>query len=295
MNPVMVSARNMIAFQGRAGAYSDLACRAVRPGWQTLPCDSFAGVIEAVCEGRASEALLPCENSLAGRVPEIHILLPEASLSETGLRIIGEHFQRIEHCLIGLRGTQLSDIRRVHSHPVALAQVRRFVRRHHLEAVNAFDTAGAAEKLAEWGRKEEGAIASSLAARLNGLEIIARNIEDAAHNTTRFYHVAGKNAASDMTGMTCGVMTTLMVSIRNTSGALYDVLGCFARYGVNMTRIESYMLNGSFAATRFLIDVEADLTDVCCREVLGSLNSVCHNIHILGVYGRSRMRDTAPA
>ncbi|MCX5617521.1 prephenate dehydratase [Bombella sp. TMW 2.2543] len=275
----------VIAFQGRPGAYSDLACRATRPGWETLPCRSFAETIEAVRDGQADEALLPCENSLAGRVAEIHALLPEA-----GLKIVGEHFQRVEHCLLAVKGARIEDIKRVHTHPVAMAQVRGLLAQHDLEPVTEFDTAGAAELVAGWGRKEDAAIASSLAGELNGLEILCRNVEDAAHNTTRFYRVAPPDAVVEHEAGH-PMMTTLIVHIRHVPGALWEVLGCFARHGVNMTRIESYMLGGSFEASRFLMDIEGSPDEQKVHDALLELAKASQDHHVLGSYSRSSFRD----
>ncbi len=276
----------VIAFQGRPGAYSDLTCREARPGWTTLPCASFAAAIEAVHVGRADEALLACENSLAGRVPDIHSLLPDA-----GLHIVGEHFQRVEHCLLAVPGAEISDIRRLHTHPVALGQVRKLIHELDLEAVPEFDTAGAAEMVAKWGRKEDAAIASSLAGELNGLVILRRNVEDAAHNTTRFYRVAPVPSFPDPArGDT---LTTLLMRVGNKPGALYAALGGFSRHGINMTRIESYMLNGSFAATQFLMDVEGHPEQPALAAALKELEHVSDNLKILGAYPRSLARSSA--
>ena len=162
-----------IAFQGIPGAYSDLACRAAYPGMKTVPCESFETAIDAVKEGRASLAMLPCENSLAGRVPDIHHLLPHS-----GLFVIGEQFQRVEHCLLGVKGARLTDLKRAHSHTVALGQVRRILRDIGLQPVVEADTAGAAQLIAQWESKEEAAIASSLAAEIYGLDILKANVED---------------------------------------------------------------------------------------------------------------------
>ena len=175
----------LIAFQGEPGAYSDLACRTAYPGMTTLPCPTFEAAIEAVKDGTAALAMLPCENSLAGRVPDIHHFLPES-----GLFVVGEHFQRVEHCLLGLRGATLAQVRRAHSHPVALGQVRRVLKELSLDPVVEADTAGSARLIAQWGKPEEAAIASSLAAEIYGLQILRANVEDAAHNTTRFYVTA---------------------------------------------------------------------------------------------------------
>ena len=186
LSPLSVNEESLpIAFQGRPGAYSDLACRTARPGLATLPCDTFEQAIAAVHDGRAALAMLPCENSLAGRVPDIHALLPGS-----GLSIVGEHFLRVEHCLMAPRGATLAGLRRVHSHAVALGQVRRIVGELGLLPIVQADTAGSAQLVAEWGRPEDAAVASALAAEIHGLEVLRFNVEDAAHNTTRFYVTA---------------------------------------------------------------------------------------------------------
>src|SRR4051794_40926489 len=164
----------LIAFQGAPGAYSDLACRTARPNMTTLPCESFEEAMAAVREERAELAMLPCENSLAGRVPDIHHLLPDSRLF-----VIGEHFQRVEHCLLGCRGATIEDLRRLHSHPVALGQVRRLIRELHLQPVVEADTAGAAQIIAARSNPEDAAIASALAAEIYGLDILRENVEDA--------------------------------------------------------------------------------------------------------------------
>src|SRR5215472_1611776 len=182
----------VIAFQGLPGAYSDLACRVAYPDMTTLPCESFETAMDAVRDGRAALAMLPCENSLAGRVPDIHHLLPES-----GLFVVGEHFHRVEHCLLAVKGATMADLKRAHSHTVALGHVRHSLRRLGLTPVVQADTAGAAQLVAQWNRKEEAAIASALAAEIYGLEILAANIEDAAHNTTRFYVMARQPRTPD--------------------------------------------------------------------------------------------------
>ncbi|MBB2156453.1 prephenate dehydratase [Gluconacetobacter diazotrophicus] len=273
----------VIAFQGRPGAYSDLACRQAYPGWTTLPCETFAGAIAAVHDGQADLAMLACENSLAGRVPDIHALLPQA-----GLNIIGEHFQRVEHCLMGVPGSTLAGARRVHTHPVAMAQIRGIITELNLTPVVEFDTAGSAELVAQWGNTEDVAVASSLAAELNGLVVLRGNVEDAAHNTTRFY-VASRTALRPPAGRP-GTITTVLFRVRNVAGALYKVLGGFATNGVNMTRLESYMLDGSFAATQFLMEVEGHPDDAPLRGALAELAFFSETSTILGVYPGSPFR-----
>ena len=272
-----------IAFQGRPGAYSDLACRTAYPGHPTLPCNTFEQAIEAVHSGAAALAMLPCENSLAGRVPDIHALLPGS-----GLSIVGEHFQRVEHCLLAPPGATLASVKRVHSHSVALGQVRNIIRELGLAAVVEADTAGAAQLVAEWGRPEDAAIASSLAAETYGLKILRANVEDAAHNTTRFYIAAAEAispppAAPDL-------MTTFVFRVRNVPAALYKALGGFATNGVNMTKLESYMVGGQFTATQFLCDVEGHPEQPALRLALEELGFFSREIKILGVYGQAEFR-----
>jgi len=267
----------MIAFQGVPGAYSDLACRDAYPGMATLPCPSFEAAIDAVREGRAELAMLPCENSLAGRVPDIHRLLPDSTLS-----VVGEHFQRVEHCLLAPKGATLTTIRRAHSHPVALGQVRRILRELNLTPVIEADTAGSAEIIAQRGGTEDAAIASSLAAEIYGLEVLRANVEDAAHNTTRFYVTA--KAPRIPPADAPDLVTTFVFRVRNVPAALYKALGGFATNGVNMTKLESYMLDGHFTATQFLCDVDGHPEQPGLRRALEELQFFSREVRVLGVY-----------
>ncbi|HEX2939800.1 MAG TPA: prephenate dehydratase [Rhodopila sp.] len=275
----------VISFQGVPGAYSDLACRAAYPDMATLPCASFEAAIDAVRDGTADLGMLPCENSLAGRVSDIHHLLPHS-----GLFIVGEQFQRVEHCLLGVKGAQIADIRRVHSHSVALGQVRRILAELKVTPVVEADTAGAAQLVAEWGRKEDSAVASSLAAEIYGLTILRANVEDAAHNTTRFYVVARQPVHFDP--KTPDLMTTFVFRVRNVPAALYKALGGFATNGVNMTKLESYMINGEFAATQFLCDVEGHPEQPALRRALEELSFFSSEVRVLGVYPKAPFRLT---
>lgn len=272
-----------IAFQGVRGAYSDMACRKMCPGWETVPSESFSSAIQKVQDGDVIQALLPCENTLAGRVPAIHCLLPDS-----GLSIIGECFLRVEHCLMSVEGADLSSIKNVHSHPMALAQATHFLQEHHLRGVSEFDTAGAAQMVASWGKKTEAALASKLAAQLYGLKIIKQNVEDSANNITRFYLVSCKANRPDRTDGPC--MTTMLFDISNKPGMLYQVLGIFARHHVNMTRLESYMSGVDFAATRFLVDVQGDPQDQYLAPALKQCQDNVKKMEILGVYPQSSFR-----
>ena len=273
----------IIAFQGVPGAYSDLACRAAFPAMTTLPCESFETAIDAVRDNRVALAMLPCENSLAGRVPDIHHLLPES-----GLFVVGEHFQRVEHCLLGIKGSTIADLKRAHSHTVALGQVRRILRDLGLTPVIEADTAGSAELVAKWGRKEEAAIASSLAAEIYGLDILRSNVEDAAHNTTRFYIMAKRPVTPEPT--VPNLLTTFVFRVRNVPAALYKGLGGFATNGVNMTKLESYMMGGEFAATQFLCDVDGHPEQPALRRALEELSFFSSEVRVLGVYPAAPFR-----
>ena len=275
----------VIAFQGQPGAYSDLACRVAYPGMATLPCESFEAAIDAVREGRAQLGMLPCENSLAGRVPDIHHLLPES-----GLYVVGEHFHRVEHCLLAPKGATIAGLKRVHSHPVALGQVRHILRELGVTAVVQADTAGAAGMVAQWNNPEDAAIASSLAAEIHGLEILRSNVEDAAHNTTRFYVMAPKPTMPDPA--TPNLMTTFVFRVRNVPAALYKALGGFATNGVNMTKLESYMIAGQFVATQFLCDADGHPEHPNLRRALEELNFFSTEVRVLGVYPAAAFRQT---
>ena len=274
-----------IAFQGLPGAYSDLACRAAYPGWTTLPCPSFEAAMDAVRGGQAGLAMLPCENSLAGRVPDIHRLLPDS-----GLSVVGEHFERVEHCLLAPKGATLATLKRAHSHPVALGQVRRILKELHLEAVIEADTAGAAHLIAERGGVEDAAIASALAAETYGLEILRRNVEDAAHNTTRFYVCAPSPAVPPAGTPDC--VTTFVFRVRNIPAALYKALGGFATNSVNMTKLESYLEGGGFSAAMFYADIEGHPADRNVRLALEELQFFSSQLKILGVYPADEFRKT---
>ena len=234
-------------------------------------------------EGAADLGMLPCENRLAGRVPDMHHLLPES-----GLSVVGEQFQRVEHCLLAPKGATLATLKRAHSHAVALGQVRKMLRELKLEAVVEADTAGSAELVAKWNNPEECAIASALAAELFGLEILRANVEDAAHNTTRFYVMARQ--ARPVSPDTPGLMTTFVFRVRNVPAALYKALGGFATNGVNMTKLESYMVDGQFTATQFLCDVDGHPEQPALRRALEELSFFSRETRILGVYPAAAFR-----
>ncbi|MFN3961114.1 MAG: prephenate dehydratase [Parvularculaceae bacterium] len=276
-----------VVFQGEPGAYSHLACEMFAPDFDPVPCPTFEEALAAVRDGRAERAMLPVENSLAGRVADIHHLLPES-----GLNIVGEHFFAIRHQLLGRKGARLEDIRVVKSHAMALGQVRSLLSRPGIRAEIAGDTAGAARALSESGKPHEAVIASSKAAELYGLDILEANVEDAGHNTTRFLVMAKeaidpKIADPKYSGP---IVTTFVFQVRNIPAALYKALGGFATNGVNMTKLESYMQGGSFAATMFYADIEGHPDDANVRLALEELSFFSTRFKLLGVYPAARAR-----
>jgi prephenate dehydratase len=275
----------IIAFQGAPGAYSDLACRRVFPAMTTLPCAAFDDAFAAVREGRAGLAMLPIENSLAGRVADIHHLMPDS-----GLFIIGEHFERVSHHLLALPGATLGKIRTVRSHVHALSQCRNFIRTQRLQPVVRADTAGSAAEIKELGDPTIAAIASELAGEIYGLVSLEQNIEDAEHNTTRFL-VMSREARWAPPG--ASTVTTFVFNVRNVPAALYKALGGFATNGINMTKLESYMVGGRFAATQFYADVEAHPEDRPLELALEELAFFSHEVKILGVYPAHQLRIAA--
>jgi prephenate dehydratase len=266
----------LIAFQGAPGAYSDLAARHAFPEMETLPCTQFEDAFAAVRDGKAALGMIPIENSVAGRVADIHHLMPDS-----GLFIIGEHFAPVHHHLLALPGATLATIKTVRSHVHALGQCRNFIREHGLTAVVAADTAGAAAELAERRDRSVAAIASELAGKTYGLVSLAQNIEDAAHNTTRFLVMSPTEKRAPPGAPT---VTTFVFNVRNVPAALYKALGGFATNGINMTKLESYMVGGQFTATQFYADVEAHPDDRPLQFALEELEFFSTEVKILGVY-----------
>ena len=265
-----------IAFQGWPGAHSDLACRNVFPDYATLPCVSFEGAFAAVHEGRAGLAMIPVDNSVAGRVADIHTLLPQSNLY-----IIGEHFHRVNNHLLGVPGASTESIRRVHSHIHALGQCRRLIKSLALEPVVHADTAGAAKMVAELGDPTEAAIGSSLAAEIYGLVSLRADIEDAEHNTTRFLVMS---RGQRIPPRDVATVTTFVFEVRSVPAALYKALGGFATNGINMTKLESYMVGGRFSQAQFYADVDGHPDDRGLRNALEELAFFSKNLVVLGSY-----------
>ncbi len=281
--PVGGRSRVRIAYQGEPGSNSDAACREVYPGLDTLPCPTFEDVFTAMAEGDVDLAMIPVENSIAGRVADIHHLLPESSL-----HIVGEHFMPIHFALMGVPGAQVSDITAVRSHSHALGQCRRLIREHGWRPVVADDTAGAAREVAQLGDPTVAALAPALAADLYGLEVLQHEVEDEHHNTTRFLILA--NGAATPPTDTYPVITSFVFRVRNVPAALYKAMGGFATNGVNMTKLESYQLGGSFSATQFYADVEGHPAERPLALALEELAFYTAYVRILGTYPASPFR-----
>jgi prephenate dehydratase len=267
----------MIAFQGQPGAYSHLACRRAYPLMSPMPCDAFEDCFQAVHDGTAQLAMIPIENSVAGRVADIHHLLPGG-----GLHIIAEHFDRVNHHLLAPRGATLASIRTVRSHVHALSQCRNLIREMGIKPVVVADTAGAAAEVAQRNDPSMAAIASELASEIYGLQSLKANIEDAEHNTTRFVVLAREAAPRPAAGIDC--VTTFVFRVRNVPAALYKALGGFATNGVNMTKLESYQIGGQFVAAQFFADVEGRPEDRGLQLALEELSFFSHEVRVLGVY-----------
>jgi prephenate dehydratase len=266
-----------IAFQGEPGAYSHQACREARPGMEPLPCRTFEDAIEAVRRGDARLAMLPVENSTYGRVADMHSLLPES-----GLHIVDEAYVRVHINLLAVPGTPIEAVRSAMSHTVLLGQCRGFLRAHGIAPVTGADTAGSARAVAERRDPSLGALASALAGEIYGLDVLARNIEDQSNNTTRFVVMS---ATPDYSRRGTGKMkTSFMFTVRNIPAALYKALGGFATNGVNMTKLESYMIGGSFTATQFLADIEGHPEDPPVARAFDELRYFTTAFTILGVY-----------
>ncbi|HYE41890.1 MAG TPA: prephenate dehydratase [Caulobacteraceae bacterium] len=267
-----------IAYQGEPGAFSHEACRAWAPAYEPLACPTFEDAFDAVQSGRVALGMIPVENTVAGRVTDVHHLLPKS-----GLRIVGEHFLPIHMQLMGVPGSRLEDIRVAASHPMALLQCRRTLRKLGLQAEVVGDTAGAAKALAERPDPTRAAIASAVAAELYGLKILKKDIEDAHGNTTRFLVLtAEREPALPPAGVPC--VTSFVFKVKNQPAALYKALGGFATGGVNMTKLESYTEDGGFASTVFYCEVEGRPDDPAAARAFDEVRFFSTRFEVLGVY-----------
>jgi prephenate dehydratase len=280
---------NKIAFQGELGANSHIACRDVHPDFEPLPCATFEDVFQAAATGEATLAMIPVENSIAGRVADIHHLLPTSPL-----QIIGEHFMPIRFQLMGLPGAKLDGIKGAHSHIMGLGQCRNFLRARGIKARTTADTAGAAREVKELGDPTQAAIAPRLAAEVYGLDILAENVEDAAHNTTRFV-IMSRDAAVPERADGAGWVTAFVFRVRNVPSALYKAMGGFATNGVNMTKLESYQIGGSFSATQFYAEVEGHPDEPALQRALEELGFFSTQVRHLGVFQAHAYRSKANA
>ena len=274
---------NRIAFQGEPGAYSHQACHQARPQMEALPCRTFEDAVDAVKSGAADLAMLPVENSTYGRVADIHSMLPQS-----GLHIIEEAFVRVHINLLGVKGTQLDQVTHAMSHTVLLGQCQSFLNQHGLHRITGADTAGSAQHVAQQGDPTVAALASELAGEIYGLDVLARHIEDNHDNTTRFLIMAPEADAARRGDN--GMITSFVFQVRNIPAALYKAMGGFATNGVNMTKLESYMVDGSFTATQFYADIEGHPDDPGVKLALDELQYFTTNTKILGVYPAARER-----
>ncbi len=273
-----------IAFQGMAGAYSDLACRMAYPELETVPSVSFDAAFRAVREKEADLAMIPVDNTLAGRVADVHHLIPEGDLY-----IIGEHFQLIRHCLLGIPGAKLEELTDVHSHVHAIPQCKKIIEELNLNRHVVADTAKGAADIKKWGDKTQVAIGSELAANIYGLEILKRDVQDAAHNTTRFLVFSREN---DIPKLEEGkrYLTSFIFEVRNIPAALYKAMGGFATNGVQMVKLESYV-DKHFNVARFYADVEGHLDESSLQLAFEELRFFAKRVVLLGTYPAHAFRS----
>ena len=288
MSGTLVSRAKRVAFQGEPGAYANLAARESLPHVMAVPFPTFEDAIGAVRERAVDLCIIPVENSLHGRIADIHHLLPEA-----GLYIVGEHFHRVRHQLLGLKGAGLARVKTVFSQGPALGQCRKIIRELRLHPHVWHDTAGSARHVAELKDPAASAIASSLAAEIYGLQILKADVEDEPHNMTRFLIMSAES--DDAPADSSPVITTFIFRVRNVPAALYKALGGFATNGVNMTKLESYQLGGSFNATQFYADIEGHPDERRVQLALEELRFFTDTLSILGVYPAHSFRKQMPA
>jgi prephenate dehydratase len=280
-----MSTARRIAFQGEPGAHSHLAIAEAYPDCEAVPCATFEDAFASITGGEADLGMIPIENSVAGRVADIHHLMPDS-----GLHIVAEHFMPVRHQLLGIKGARLEDIKTVESHVHALGQCRKIIRKLGVKPLVAADTAGSAREVAQVGDKTRAAIASRLAAEIYGLDTLAKDVEDEDHNTTRFIVLSRDASWASNNGN--AVITTFVFRVRNVPAALYKALGGFATNGVNMTKLESYMVEGNFFATQFYADVEGHPEERKLVLALEELAFFSKEMKILGVYPAHKFRQT---
>lgn len=278
-----MSANQIISFQGERGANSHIACNEMFPNLEPLACATFEDALAAISDGTAQCGMIPIENSIAGRVADIHHLLPDS-----GLFITAEHFLRVRYCLMALPGVELSELTHVMSHPQALGQCRKTLRALGLKSVTVADTAGAARQVSERGNRFEAAIAPRLAAEIYGLNVLRSDVEDEDHNTTRF--IVLNRERRDAPAATKDAITSFIFRVRNVPAALYKAMGGFATNGVNMTKLESYQIGGSFSATQFYADIEGHPSERSVQLAFEELEFFTSKFRVLGCYKSSALR-----
>jgi prephenate dehydratase len=277
--------QSRIAFQGELGAYSHLACTNARPQLEPYPCASFDDAFAAVKNGDAALGMIPIENTLGGRVADIHHLLPESDL-----HIVDEYYQAVQHCLLGVPGATFKDLVRVESHEQALAQCRHYLRRHQLRPIASADTAGAAREVAERGDRQVAGLASRLAGEIYGLEVLEENVEDREGNTTRFVVMSRSASVPDVASGPC--MTSIVFQLRSVPAALYKALGGFATNGVNITKLESYIMDSSFTSAQFYVEFEGHPETASVANALAELDFFTDWRRVLGTFPAHAFRRT---
>jgi len=276
-----------IAYQGVSGAYSEQACKSAFPNLTPVACDTFLDAMKMVEEGKAKYAMIPLENSTAGRVEEIYRLIPKMQL-----HVVGEHFEPVIHCLLGIKGAKIEDLKYVASHPQALAQCHNNILKLGLTSIAKLDTAGSAKEIKELNDKQFGAIASKLAAKIYDLEVLKEHFEDVKGNTTRFF-ILSKDKTFPKFDKNKNYITSIIFQVRNIPAALYKALGGFATNGINLLKIESYTVKGSLNAAQFHIDIEGHIESKCMQRALEELKFFSNEVKILGSYEAHSFRKEA--
>jgi prephenate dehydratase len=278
--------KKKVAYQGVKGAYSHLACYHAYPEYEAIPCRSFDETMYLVEEDKADIAMIPMENSTAGRVEEIYRLIPKMKLY-----IIDEYFEPVNHCLLALKGTKLEDVKSVSSHPQALAQCKNHIEELNLEAIAKFDTAGSAEALLKMQDKTHSAIASSLAAKIYNLDILKELFQDLKNNTTRFLVVSKEHIIPEFDEEN-SYITSIIFEVSNIPAALYKVLGGFATNSVNIIKIESYAGSGTLTLSQFHIDIDGHPQELNVKQALEELAYFANSVKMLGTYIPHSLRNS---
>jgi len=277
--------KTKVAFQGEKGAYSHLACLEVFPNVESIPCPTFEEAFQLAKDNSEYRIVIPIENSLAGRVADIHYLIPKYKL-----QIHAEHFQKVSHNLLGIKGAEIKDIKTVRSHSQAIGQCKKMILQNKLEPIIAADTAGSAKYISEKKDKSESAIASELAAKIYNLDIIKKNVEDESGNVTRFFIMASETQHPEIKGKK--YITSCIFKLKSVPAALYKSLGGFATNGVNLCKLESFSVKNTFDQVNFYIDIEGHIEDPALQKALEELGFHTEKLDVLGVYEANSFRLT---